>query len=152
MEDLLLEQFADDLLQVINNSRWSTLDQIEGNQDTVTEQILNQWYRTDDGVILLNEAINDFNLFKDRYPTNGWGRAGGLVWRNDVVPYHQNPDYNVHVNGTNADLLPFEENSAELEGKKRRRHKRKHSNKRKHSDKKYKQKSNKRKHSKKRKH
>jgi hypothetical protein len=145
MEDLLLEQFADDLLHVINNSGWSTLDQIEGNQDTVTEQILNQWYRTDDGVILLNEAINDFNLFKDRYPTNGWGRAGGLVWRNDVVPYHQNPDYNVHVNGTNADLLPFEENGAELEGKKRRKQ-RKHKN---HSKKR--KNSNKRKHSKKRK-
>ena len=141
MEDLLLDQFADELLTVINNSGWSTLDQIKGKQDEMAEQILSQWYRTYDGVILLNEAINDFNLFKVRYPTHGWGRSGGLVWRNDIIPFHQNPDYHIHVNGTDADLKvkgikrPRKSNKRQLHNNHSK--KRKHSNNKKLSKQKY---------------
>jgi hypothetical protein len=149
MEDLLLDQFADELLTVINNSGWSTLDQIKGKQDEIVKQILSKWYRTDEGVILLNEAIKDFNLFKVRYPTHGWGRSGGLVWRNDIIPFHQNPDYHIHVNGTDADLIKVKGINGHRQSNKRKSNKRQ-SHKR-QSNKKSNKKSNKRKHSKKRK-
>jgi len=151
MEDLLLDQFADELLTVINNSGWSTLDQIKGKQDEIVKKILSRWYRTDEGVILLNEAINDFNLFKGRYPTHGWGRSGGLVWRNDIIPFHQNPDYHIHVNGTDADLINVKGIKGRRQSNKRQSLKRISNKRQSHNKKSNNKKSNKQKHSKKRK-